>query len=47
MLGCRHLMAESPEEVAVQIYSAPITALLLQLLTGKRPRNNNSKGSAK
>ena len=32
ILGCRHLMAESPEGVAIQIYSA----LMLQLLTGKR-----------
>ena len=37
ILGCRHLMAESPEGVAVQIYSALIAALMLQLLTGKRP----------
>jgi hypothetical protein len=36
-LGCRHLMAESPEGVAIQIYSALIAALMLQLLTGKRP----------
>lgn len=37
ILGCRHLMAESPEGVAIQIYSALIAALMLQLLTGKRP----------
>ena len=37
ILGCRHLMAESPDGVAIQIYSALIGALLLQLLTGKRP----------
>ena len=37
ILGCRHLMAESPEGVALQIYSALIAALMLQLLTGKRP----------
>ena len=30
-------MAESPEGVAIQIYSALIAALMLQLLTGKRP----------
>lgn len=37
ILGCRHLMAESPEGVAIQIYSALIAALMLQGLTGKRP----------
>jgi hypothetical protein len=37
ILGCRHLMAESPEGVAIQLYSALIAALMLQLLTGKRP----------
>ena len=37
ILGCRHLMAESPRGVAIQIYSALIAALMLQLFTGKRP----------
>jgi hypothetical protein len=37
ILGYRHLMAESPEGVAIQTYSALIAALMLQLLTGKRP----------
>ena len=37
ILGCRHLMAESPEGVAIQIYSALTAALMLQALTGKRP----------
>lgn len=37
ILGCRHLMAESPEGVAIQIYSALIAALMLQAFTGKRP----------
>ena len=37
ILGCRHLMAESPDGVAIQIYTALIAALMLQLLTGKRP----------
>ena len=37
ILGCRHLMAESPEGVAIQTYCALIAALMLQLLTGKRP----------
>ena len=35
--GCRHLMAGSPEGVVIQTYSALIAALMLQLLTGKRP----------
>jgi hypothetical protein len=30
-------MEESPEGVAIQMYSALIAALMLQLLTGKRP----------
>lgn len=37
ILGCRHLMAESPDGVAIQIYSALIAALMLQVFTGKRP----------
>jgi hypothetical protein len=37
ILGCRHLMAESPQGVAIQIYSALIAALMLQSFTGKRP----------
>jgi len=37
ILGCRQLMAESPKGVAIQIYCALIAALMLQLLTGKRP----------
>lgn len=37
ILGNRHLMAESPAGVAIQTYSALIAALMLQLLTGKRP----------
>ncbi len=37
ILGNRHLMAESPEGLAIQTYSALIAALMLQLLTGKRP----------
>jgi hypothetical protein len=37
ILGCRHLMAESPAGVAIQIYSALIAALMLQAFTGKRP----------
>jgi hypothetical protein len=37
ILRCRHLMAESPEGVAIQIYCAIIASLMLQLFTGKRP----------
>jgi len=37
ILGFRHLMAESPDGVAIQTYCALIAALMLQLLTGKRP----------
>lgn len=37
ILGCRHLLAESPAGVAIQTYCALIAALMLQLLTGKRP----------
>lgn len=37
ILGNRRLMAESPEGVAIQTYSALIAALMLQLFTGKRP----------
>ena len=37
ILGNRHLMAESPAGVAIQTYSALIAALMLQLLTGRRP----------
>jgi len=37
ILGCRHLLAESPRGVAIQIYSALIAALMLQMLTGRKP----------
>ncbi len=37
ILGNRQLMAESPEGVVIQTNSALILALMLQLLTGKRP----------
>ncbi len=37
ILGNRHLLAESPEGVAIQTYSALIAALMLQMFTGKRP----------
>jgi len=37
ILGCRHLFAESAKGVAIQIYLALIAALILQMLTGRRP----------
>jgi len=37
ILGCRHLIAESPAGVAIQIYTALIAALMLQAFVGKRP----------
>jgi hypothetical protein len=37
ILGCRHLLAESPSGVAIQIYLALIAAMLLTRMTGKRP----------
>ena len=35
-LGCRHLLAQSPEGVSIQIYCALIASLLLQAFTGKK-----------
>lgn len=37
ILGSRHLLAESPEGVAIQFYLMLIGALLLQLYSGRRP----------
>jgi hypothetical protein len=37
VLGCRHLLAESPEGVAIQLYLALIASLLFQFYTGHRP----------
>jgi hypothetical protein len=37
ILGCRHLLAESPAGVAIQVYTALIAALMLQMLTGTKP----------
>ncbi|NJM38074.1 MAG: transposase [Akkermansiaceae bacterium] len=45
ILGCRHLLAESPEGVAIQIYSALIAALMLQAFTGKRPASGRWSSS--
>lgn len=37
LLGCRHLVSDSPEGVTIQIYCALIAALLLAEHTGRRP----------
>lgn len=37
MLPCKHWIAESPEGVAIQIYTVMIASLLLMLWTGSRP----------
>lgn len=37
ILGCRHLLAESPRGVAIQVYLALIAAMLLTRMVGKRP----------
>jgi hypothetical protein len=37
MLPCRHWIAESPEGVAIQVYTLMIASLLLMLWTGRRP----------
>jgi len=37
ILGCRHLLAESPDGVAIQIYATLIAAILLFRLTEKKP----------
>ena len=37
ILGCRHLLAESQDGVAIQIYATLIAAILLFRLTEKRP----------
>jgi hypothetical protein len=37
LLNCRHWLAESQQGVTVQLYLALIAAVLLQLVTGRRP----------
>lgn len=37
MLPCGHWIAESPEGVAIQVYTVMIASLLLMLWTGRRP----------
>jgi hypothetical protein len=41
ILGCQHLLLESPRGVASQIYCACIIALLLTIATGRRPTKRN------
>ena len=37
ILGCSHLLADSSSGVTIQVYCALIGALMLQMLTGRRP----------
>lgn len=37
VLGCRHLLAHSPEGVAIQVYLAVIASLLISLWVGRKP----------
>jgi hypothetical protein len=37
VLGCRHLLGESPNGVALQVYAALIASLLIALWTGRTP----------
>jgi hypothetical protein len=37
ILGCRHLLANSPEGVTIQIYLAIIASLLISLWVGRKP----------
>ena len=37
ILGCKHLLATSPNGVAIQMYLALIASLLISLWTGKKP----------
>ena len=37
VLGCRHLFAESPQGLTIQIYTALIAGLLVVLWTGRKP----------
>jgi hypothetical protein len=37
VLGCRHLVAENPNGVLLQMYAALIASLLIQLRTGRQP----------
>jgi len=44
ILGSRHLLAESPQGVAIQMYLALIASLLLQLYCGHRPNKRQFEG---
>jgi len=37
ILGCRHLISEKPDGVAIQIYLALIASVLVSLYTGRKP----------
>ena len=37
VLGCRHLLANSPEGVTIQVYLALIASLLISLWVGRKP----------
>jgi IS4 transposase len=37
VLGCRHLLAHSPNGIRLQVYAALIASLLIVLWTGKKP----------
>ena len=37
VLGCKHLLSESPEGIALQIYAALLATLLITLWTGRKP----------
>jgi hypothetical protein len=37
ILGCRHLLANSPEGVTIQVYLAVIASLLISLWAGRKP----------
>ena len=37
ILKCRHLLAESPQGVQIQLYCALIAAMMLFALTGRKP----------
>src|SRR6266404_2793896 len=37
ILGCRHLISQRPEGIAIQVYCAVIACMLINLWTGKKP----------
>jgi len=37
ILGCRHLLSEKPEGIAIQTYMAIIACMLISLYTGRKP----------